>query len=159
MVEGGGRARRAALGWLVQAVFQSQTETGDLLLQLSDGLAGVEMGQKQRAHVQCPELRPPPEGLPDAPGLSLSCGPQVQLCRELILELPRVSFFLATYLHTYEFTSLYIWWVKQHILRGSPNPPPLCCAGSLVALLKHQRHIVKIEGRMQNEEGIAEGPL
>lgn len=120
---------------------------------------GWRWDRNKERHVQCPELRPPPEGLPDAPGLSLSCGPQVQLCRELILELPRVSFFLATYLHTYEFTSLYIWWVKQHILRGSPNPPPLCCAGSLVALLKHQRHIVKIEGRMQNEEGIAEGPL
>lgn len=33
----------AALGWPVQAVLQPQTEPGHLFLQLTDGLAGVEV--------------------------------------------------------------------------------------------------------------------
>ena len=41
----------AILGWLVQAVLQPELEPGYLLLQLSDGLAGVGWGQQQRAHI------------------------------------------------------------------------------------------------------------
>lgn len=59
---------------------------------------GWGVGQKQRQDIQCTGRQPPPEGRPDARGLSLSSGPRVQLCRQLILELPCASIFLATYL-------------------------------------------------------------
>lgn len=51
--EGGHRARRAALGWLVQAVFQAQTEPGDLFLQLSDGLVSPCPGEEEGTGALC----------------------------------------------------------------------------------------------------------
>lgn len=64
-VEGGRWGRRAALGRLVQAVFQPQTEPRHLLLQLSDGLAGDGgRGQKRRADKPRAELQPPPAPQP-----------------------------------------------------------------------------------------------
>lgn len=94
--EGGHGARRAALGWLVQAVFQAQTEPGDLFLQLSDGLAGVGQGAEMK--VTMPQAAATPRAARMPPACPFPSRHWVQLCPRPILELPGKFIFLATYL-------------------------------------------------------------
>lgn len=79
-VKGRRWACRAALGWLVQAVLQPQTEPGHLLLQLADGPAGVEWRRKRRTDAREPNyghllLRPTyqPLSLPHKHRVRLCC--------------------------------------------------------------------------------------